>query len=269
MSDKREPFNPLLKSYPDSEKVNACSIGAETLFTRLIAQSDDYGHYYGDAGMVIGKLYTRRMCAGQVREADVEGWISELASQKLVDLYECAGQTYLEVVNCRKALRHDVKLDVRFPYKKRSTRNASVTDSGRTRDKSATLTQPNPTQPNPLHATEASRDGVEPSGFAEFWEEYPRGARKKDKAKCLRRWKRGKLEEIAEKVLDGLRRWKVSEQWVKEKGRFISAPLVFLNQNAWEAEPEPAEIDDGERRGPTPEELLCAFGQNQEADNAG
>jgi hypothetical protein len=47
-SERRESYNPLLKSYPDSEKVNAVCVGAETLFTRLLAQSDDLAHYYGE-----------------------------------------------------------------------------------------------------------------------------------------------------------------------------------------------------------------------------
>ena len=75
---KREPWNPLLKSYPDSEKINAISIGAETLYTRLIAQCDDHAHYYGDARWVLPKLFTARMIARQVTEADVSNWLGEL-----------------------------------------------------------------------------------------------------------------------------------------------------------------------------------------------
>ncbi len=49
-------FNPLLKSYPDSEKVNSCSIGAEMLYVRLVAATDDHARYYGDPRMIAAKL---------------------------------------------------------------------------------------------------------------------------------------------------------------------------------------------------------------------
>jgi hypothetical protein len=72
-------WHPLLASYPQSERVNACSLGAEVLFVRLIAAADDYGNYYGDPSLILCYLFGHRMAKGEVSVADVESWRGELA----------------------------------------------------------------------------------------------------------------------------------------------------------------------------------------------
>jgi hypothetical protein len=151
---RREAYNPLLKSYPDSDKVNAVSIGAETLYTRLIAASDDAGRYYGDAKWVMARLYTARMVAGQVTAKDVESWIAELAAVGLLQRYRINGDAYVELVDVYKTLRKDVKPQVVFPQ----PLPESVTDTGRARNENVTLdphqthTTPDPHQ-NQTHTT--------------------------------------------------------------------------------------------------------------------
>ena len=143
---KREPYNPLLKSYPDSEKVNAVSIGAETLYTRLLAQSDDQDHYYGDPRLILGKLFTIRWQAGQVCEVDIGLWTDELVAVKLVMRYEAGGKSYLELLDCRKAIRKDRPLDIRFPDNGFQMSAKCPPNDGQVTVKCPA--QPNPTQPN-------------------------------------------------------------------------------------------------------------------------
>lgn len=83
-------------------------------------------------------------------------------------------------------------------------------------------------------------------GFDRFWKAYPRRSRKVDKTGCLRRWRRKGLENIAEQVIAGLERWKVSEDWTKQGGAFVCMPSVFLNQRRWEASPASAETPSGD-----------------------
>ena len=89
---QRKSYNPLLKSYPDSEKINRVSEGAEVLYVRLLAASDDDHHYYADAGRVLAKLFTERMLAGVVTEEMVDDRISELVRGDLIRLYEVVGK---------------------------------------------------------------------------------------------------------------------------------------------------------------------------------
>lgn len=142
---RNEGWNPLLKSYPDSEKINRCSIGAEMLYTRLIAQSDDLGHYYGDAKWISAKLLTARTLSGEVTTEAIEGWLTELKNAGLIEFYEAGGIRYLELVNIKKCLRRDVKPEIRFPVREmvgtdsKQTRPASVTNPGRVRYESGPL----------------------------------------------------------------------------------------------------------------------------------
>ena len=80
---------------------------------------------------------------------------------------------------------------------------------------------------------DASRQ-VEPSGFAEFWKTWPTNDRKQAKGKCLDAWKKAHAERDAALVLAHVERMKGSEDWRKQSGQFIPAPLVYLNNRRWE-----------------------------------
>ncbi len=145
MKTTRRHYNPLLKSYPDSEKINGVSEKAEVLYTRLLAKSDDNNRYYGDARWVMAKLFTARMLDGSVNESDVSQRLEELETIGLIERYVVDGMTYLQLVNGFKVFRSDQKtFDHTFPESDPSrTRNADVTDTSRPR-------APNPTQPIPI-----------------------------------------------------------------------------------------------------------------------
>lgn len=76
--------------------------------------------------------------------------------------------------------------------------------------------------------------------FEAFWKEYP-GPRKIDKRKCQAKFERILLsakspKEMASQIMSGLARWKQSADWMKNNGQYICAPLVWLNNERWEAE---------------------------------
>ena len=106
----RERWNPLLKSYPDSEKVNAVSIGAETMFTRLIAKADDYGNYWASPRKLLAGLYSHRWDHGEVDETLMVRWRNELATcmeGPHIVFYSVNGTDYLHLINPRRRLRTD------------------------------------------------------------------------------------------------------------------------------------------------------------------
>ena len=81
--------------------------------------------------------------------------------------------------------------------------------------------------------------------FDEFWSAYPSECpRKVRKAMC--RAKYAKLVAGAEDpaalhaaILAGLARWRKCQDWVDNDGKFIMAPLVWLNQENWKDSPAP------------------------------
>lgn len=150
---RRESYNPLLKSYPDSEKINALSEAAEVLYVRLIAASDDDGRYYGDAKWVLAKLFTARMIAGQVTAEDVESRLCELELVGLAFRYRVGDDTYLQLINVSKRIRNDVQKDTRFPAMTSGDGPATARDRADfaaptepNRDRTETETQPNRTR---------------------------------------------------------------------------------------------------------------------------
>ena len=227
---RRESYNPLLKSYPDSERVNALSIGAETLYTRLIAASDDAGRYYGDAKWVLARLFTARMVAGQVNQKSVEEWLCELEAAGLAKRYVVSEAKYIELVEVFKCLRKDVKPQVIFPV----PLPESVTDAGRTRNGHGPL-EPDPTQPNqepdPTHlCSEADEPPRELSDPVVLEIEHAGPKKEGDRVYRLRK---SKLDEYAESYpgVDVLAECRKARQWCVDnrQKRPVNVPRFLTN----------------------------------------
>jgi hypothetical protein len=76
-----------------------------------------------------------------------------------------------------------------------------------------------------------------PPGFERFWAAWPPHKRKEDKRGCLARWKSRGFEPMADEIVDNVEAWKGSEDWLKDGGAFIPAPMVYLNRERWQAPP--------------------------------
>lgn len=141
---KREPWNPLLCNYPDSDKVNSVSMEAETLFTRLLAKCDDGANFEANPTLLMSYLLAKRIESGCVSVTKTLQWRNELVTAGLIQLYEVAGKEYLHIVNCKKAIRTDIKLDIRYPAPPQildtQEDNETVTDAEQIRDESVTKT---------------------------------------------------------------------------------------------------------------------------------
>ena len=76
-----------------------------------------------------------------------------------------------------------------------------------------------------------------PVGFADFWASWPTPhKRKTSMSRCLEKWTEDKLESRAAHVLAVLEQDKASDDWRKDEGEYICAPLVWLNQRRWDCE---------------------------------
>lgn len=80
--------------------------------------------------------------------------------------------------------------------------------------------------------------------FDRFWSAWPPSTRKAAKPQCRAKWESKGCDAIAERVMASLEAHKASSQWTKDKGAFIPAPLVWLNQERWEAATEAQQHDD-------------------------
>ena len=77
--------------------------------------------------------------------------------------------------------------------------------------------------------------------FNQFWKEYPK---KVGKVVAQRSFNKLKVSDsLLKEILNGLRAYKETEQWQKDRGKYIPNPATFLNQRRWE---DSLEEDGGE-----------------------
>ena len=73
--------------------------------------------------------------------------------------------------------------------------------------------------------------------FDEFWTAYPRKVGKEAARKVWRRIKPS--SELQVKILDTIKNYRGSDQWLKDNGQYIPYPSTWLNQGRWDDEPPP------------------------------
>lgn len=70
--------------------------------------------------------------------------------------------------------------------------------------------------------------------FEQFWAAWPRSTRKGAKSSCKAKWDKLKLDIQADQIVKHVEWMKTTDQWLKNNGEFIPAPLVYLNQQRWD-----------------------------------
>lgn len=70
--------------------------------------------------------------------------------------------------------------------------------------------------------------------FDLFWKAYPR---KENKGKARAAWKKYKCDKLIDCILQAVEKYKQTEQWTKDKGRYIPMPSTWLNGERWNDEP--------------------------------
>lgn len=78
-------------------------------------------------------------------------------------------------------------------------------------------------------------------GFQRFWNAYPSCTKKAARLQCWTKWKDKELEPLADQIVAHVEAMKKNEQWQRDGGRYIPAPLVYLNQARYEAPTGPAD----------------------------
>lgn len=213
-----------------SDAVNTLSWPAEVLYRRLHSIVDDYGRYDGRSSLLRAHLYPLKI--DKVSEADVGKWLTECVTAGLVSFYRVAGRPYVEVTKFGARVRAETS---KWP--------ASDDAEPQSRTTADICAQP--------HADAAVFVGVvvdvfdkpphPPAGGAEgfdaFWTAWPKHPRKVAQRQCRDKWRKAGCEPITARIVAHVNASKASEAWLKSGGEFIPAPMVYLNQNRWEAEP--------------------------------
>lgn len=150
-------------------------------------------------------------------DCNIDGLANELTDAGLIVIYEVEGKLYAEIPsfkNHQVINNRESESIIPARVKVASTRDQGEGRKGRKEGKGK----------EPASATR----------FDDFWSTWPKSDRKQDKAKCQEKWGDLKLDDIADKVLADVEIKKQSRKWQDEDGKFIEAPLVYLNNKRWE-----------------------------------
>lgn len=120
-------------------------------------------------------------------------------------------------------------------FSRRLIRDEKIRTGNRDRKREERLSQDSPIDVThdvtALLEREKEAVGIE-VGFDSFWKIYPKRV---GKISALRAWRKiPGVKEHALEILDGVEKWKLSQQWQDQQ--FIPYPATFLNDRRWEAE---------------------------------
>lgn len=165
---------------------------------------------------------------------DIDELAKELTDAGLIAIYEVDGKQYAEipsfknhqVINNREA---DSTLPARVPHASPRVKAEGRKEGREGKGKEG--------KERKEHST-GEADPFE-VGFQQFWDAWPSHHRKTQRDKCLAHWVSKKLSEQANEIVSRVEAWKLSNEWTKDDGQFIPAPLVFLHQARYNAVPPP------------------------------
>ena len=251
------PSRIIKESITTSESLAGVSADAERLFWRLVVKADDYGLYYGNPKILSSMCFPLNPPA----EKKIQSWLAELVGQGMVGTYtsEEDGKQYLKLLSWDKHQnRRATKPKYPLPQEFDNTCSQGVSS-----DNSDTCAQMqadssvnvNENVNEKRKRVSAQRGAGVDDTFDQFWSVYPRKVGKKDAVKV---WNQIRPNpDLTNQIVQGVERWKRSEQWTKDDGRFIPYPATFLRGERWNEydraevipSPKPATVknyDDGE-----------------------
>lgn len=101
----------------------------------------------------------------------------------------------------------------------------------------------------PREEKRRDRIDIAPSGaFLRFWTAWPKHQRKQSQGKCWTLWRQKDFDQVAPAILAHVEASKNSQDWQKDSGAYVPAPLVYLNQRRWEGAELTANLVPHERR---------------------
>lgn len=205
-----------------SDAIDLLDFPAEVFYRRLMSKVDDYGLFDARPSILRTSLYPLRV--DRVREADIARWIATCEKAGVIALYSHGGKPFGKMLETRWQTRTEPKHPLP-PWGKGEPLKTPVC---------------NGEQPGTGVTVfgDVFGDVVAPDlevGFDAFWSAWPSGARKTAKVQCREKWASKGCASKAEEVMVSLEAFKASADWSREGGRFIPAPLVWLNQDRWEA----------------------------------
>ena len=103
-----------------------------------------------------------------------------------------------------------------------------------TSDGAPTNQEPRTKNQEPRTNVKGAAPQLDKSGFAEFWDAWPKSERKQDKADCKKKWETRGLGAVKAVILADIEIKKQTTKWQEAGGKYIEGPLVYINGSRWE-----------------------------------
>ena len=215
------PTRYLKPGIRDSESIERLSPLTEVLYYRLLVTVDDFGRFDARAAMIKAQCFPVKE---SVNAKSCASMIAELQAIGLIDVYQVDGKSVLQVCKWDNVPRAK---ESKYPDKPTDVIqvHTSVCNTHTNLPLTVTVTETET-------VTKTADKPLE--GFDKFWTQYPNTDRKQAKGKCLDVWRKAGAELEAEVILTHIDRLKKSNDWTKNNGEYIPAPLVYLNQKRWQ-----------------------------------
>lgn len=235
---KRPAFQFYPADWRNDAGLKLCSLSARGLWIEMICimhAAEPYGHLCA-AGRPLDTKDLAKLVGES--ERDVKKWLDELVRNNV-----CSSEG--GAIISRRMVRDE---DLR---ERRAAGGEAGSEFGHLgaehgkkggRPRKETGDKKPPFNPPPSSSSSSSSSEIEdsagkpadPPGFAAFWKTWPTSTRKEAKGKCLEAWKRARAEPNAAAVLAHVEALKDSPTWREAGGKYIPAPLVYLNNRRWE-----------------------------------
>ena len=211
-----------------SESLATISAEAERFFWRLVVKADDFGLYYGDPRILASLCFPQKPPS----EQKIRSWLNELIREDMVGTYTAPedGKKYLKLLNWGKCQQTRAKSS-KYPEPSSFDSKCNQRNGNQMIANVPVNVNENENGNDNENEKRAHSGRGAADGFDRFWASYPRRVGKKD---AVAVWKKIDPDDaLVDRIVAGVERWKRSEQWTKDEGRFIPYPATFLLGERW------------------------------------
>jgi len=213
----------------DSKKMKAISgprwfrIGCHLVYTWLLPWCDDDGRMPGEPLKILANIVPNEGFTLK----EIKQMIVELDRVGLIRSYIYSEELFISVQDWDKyqRIRKDRYKTSIYPVPPdwKPNDNQMTTNGQQNCD---LYSSPSPS-PSPSHTHQGD-------GFTVFYNAYPKHKSRGDAEKVWNKIKPDK--NLIQKILDTIIKFKNSEEWTKENGKYIPYPATWLNAKGWEDE---------------------------------
>lgn len=214
--------------------LNVCSLCAQGLWIRMLCymwEAESRG-YLTVNGKALHKGQVCRLVGQNDPESEVLHWLKELEDAGVYSVDERGAIFSRRIVGDQEDT--ETKEYPNNKAKKKTSPRARTCVEDEYKEKKFN------TKDSVKRAIKSGRiDYEDYAGFSAFWKEYPpRNGVRQNKQESFVTWVFDGLEEQGLLILSAVVKFKQTDDWKKEAGKFVPMAVTFLNKRRWEDEIE-------------------------------